>query len=162
MSQKIVFLDAESKDLPIGAHQPCLLESVKRYEPGDDQLKKWPDLKPSYCFRFVLIDPESELQRCTAVRFVNASSSKLGFLFQFVCDLNNGEAPETFDPLDYEGRWFRIRVRQKPDSEKLFVSGADPIKPPPGAVALIESGQSHAEPVTSSAGGDDGDTDIPF
>ena len=79
-----------------------------------------------------------------------------------VGERKKGEEQEAFGPLDYEGRWFGIRVGQKPEGEKLFVSGADPIKPPPGAVALIESGQSHAEPVTSPAGGDDGDTDIPF
>ena len=133
--QPITFEDAtEFKDLPVGAYEPCLLLPIERHEPSDENLKKWPDLKPSWRFSFVLCDPNGEHDKASSVRFCNVSKSKLSHLFAFLSDLNDGAPPTSFDPDAFKSRWFRIRVRQKANSEKLYVQGADPIDPPSGAL----------------------------
>ena len=146
--QPITFEDAtEFKDLPVGTHEPCLLMPIERHEPTAENLKKWPDLKPSWRFSFVLFDPNSEHHKSSSVRFCNDSSSKLSHLFAFLTDVNGGEPPTTFDPAAFRSKWYRVRVRQKPNSEKLFATGADPIDPPTGALKaeaelMADSGDS--------------------
>jgi len=131
----IAFEDAKDfKDLPVGTHEPCLLMPIERHEPSEENLKKWPDLKPSWRFSFVLFAPDSEHHKSSSVRFCNDSKSKLSHLFAFLTDLNGGEPPTTFDPAAFKSKWFRVRVRQKANSEKLLVQGADPIDPPTGAL----------------------------
>lgn len=125
------FQDSTGHDLPVGSHQPCQLLSITRHEPSEQNLAKFPDMKPSLCFRFMLFRPDDvELHGATAVRFVTDSLSKLGKLFEFVTDLNDGSPPDAFDEDDYAGEWFRITVRKKPGTEKLFVSTASPIDRP--------------------------------
>ena len=124
------FQDQVVKDLPTGNHKPCKLESVKWSEPGEKQLLKYPDMKPSFCFRFVLHDPDSDLDGHSAVRFCNETASKLGALYQFATDLNGGDEPEEFDPDTYVGKWFGIRVKKCQNSDKLRVVSADPITAP--------------------------------
>lgn len=152
----------EAQDLPIGSHEPCRLEECARHEPSTENLAKWPDMVASYCFRFV--QHGSELDGHSAVRFVNESDSKLGHLYQFCCDLNGGEEPETFDPQDYVGRWYRVRVRKKTNGDKLHVAGVDPIPKPSGVdAAPLEDKRATdvAEPAEVGAA-DDGDDSIPF
>ena len=127
---KIKFEEGSKNDLPIGSYEPCRLESVTFHEPDEEALRKWPDMGNSWCFRFVLHKPGDEFDGFSGVRFVNDSSSKLGNLYLFLCDLAGGRELEEADPEEYAGRWFRIRVRKRKQSEKLHVAGADPIDPP--------------------------------
>jgi len=99
-------------------------------EPSEDALKKYPDLQPSWCFRFVYHQPGDDLDGFSSVRFCNDTPSKLGNLFLFLCDLAGGQELEECDPEEYVGSWFRIRVRKRKQSDKLHVAGADPIDPP--------------------------------
>lgn len=125
------FQDATGADLPVGSHHPCELVAITRHEPSEEHLKKFPDMKPSLCFRFMLFRPEDpELHGATAVRFVTDSVSKLGKLYEFVTDLRDGDPPDAFDEDDYVHQWFRITVRKKQGSDKLFVSTASPCSEP--------------------------------
>lgn len=125
------FEDGDGHDLPVGSFAPCQLVSISRHEPSEANLAKYKDMKPSLCFRFMLFHPpDSESHGATAVRFVTDSVSKLGKLYEFVTDLNDGTPPDGFDEDDYVGEWYKIAVRKKPGSEKLFVSTASPIDEP--------------------------------
>jgi hypothetical protein len=125
------FQDSSADDLPVSTHLPCQLVSITRHEPSEANLAKFPDMKPSLCFRFMLFNPDDrELHGATAVRFVTDSMSKLGKLFEFVTDLRDGHPPDEFDEDDYVGEWYRITVRKKPGSEKLTVTTASPCDGP--------------------------------
>ncbi len=77
-------------------------------------MKKWPDMKPSLCFRFMLYRPDDpELHGATGVRFVSDTVSKLGKLYEFVADLRDGDPPDEFDEADYVGEWYRDRRSAK-------------------------------------------------
>ena len=133
----VVFKDGqEFEDLPIGTHEPCLLDIIEKNDPSEENLKKYPDLKTSWCFRFVLLDADSEHHMHSSVRFCNVSDSKLSHLFSLVIDLNGGEQPTQFDPSEFRKKWYRIRVRKKAKSEKVHVDGADPIDAPKDALKL--------------------------
>ena len=125
------FQDSTGADLPVGSHEPCQLLSITRHEPSEENLKKWPDMKPSLCFRFMLYRPaDPELHGGTGVRFTTDSVSKLGKLYEFTTDLCDGDPPDEFDEGDYVGEWYRIMVRKKTGTDKLFVSTASPIDEP--------------------------------
>lgn len=137
--------------------------SVTYHEP-DEALAKYPDLKPSWCFKFVLEDENSESNGQSGVRFVNHSSSKLGNLFLFCCDLNGGAALEEVDPESFVGRYFRVRVRKRPKSDKSHVQGVDPIAAPAASgnsKPAAKKTPAVNKPVESPAGPPD-DSDIPF
>lgn len=137
------FEDSSGADLPVGSHEPCQLLSITRHEPSEANLEKWPDMKPSLCFRFMLHKPDDpELHGATAVRFVSDTVSKLGALYGFVTDLCDGKEPDEFDETDYTGQWYRATVRKRPQTEKLFVSTASPIDAPE-----VEDGWSESEAI---------------
>lgn len=158
------FVDApDRKDLGVGQHEPCKLESIKPFEPTEELLAKYPDMGPTLCFRFVMHCPDDEEKHgASAVRFVNDTTSKLGALYALVTDLNRGREPEVFDEDDYLGRWYRIRVRKNPKSGKLSVQGADPIDPPKDLEQQTgQESKSTKPPKASRTDEIDGD-DIPF
>jgi len=133
--ESITFEDGqEFKNLPVGTHGPCLLLPIERHEPTAENLKRWPDLRPSWRFSFVLNDPGGEHHEESSVRFCNDSKSKLSHLYQFVTDLLGGAPPATFNPAAFKSKWYRVQVRSKPKSEKLFVQSADPIDAPADAL----------------------------
>lgn len=138
------FQDSTGADLPVGSHEPCQLLSITRHEPSEQNLAKYPDMKPSLCFRFMCYEPtDPELHGATAVRFVSDSVSKLGKLYEFVTDLRDGDPPDEFDEDDYVGEWFRVVVRKKPSSDKLTVTTASPIEEPRD----VEEGWSEGEAI---------------
>ena len=85
------YFETES-GLPVGTHEPCKLESITRREPSEDNLKQWPDMKPSWCFMFTHCG-NGDLVGKSAVRFCNESDSKLSHLYAFVTDLAGGVEP---------------------------------------------------------------------
>ncbi len=143
------FTDA-AEDLPIGTYEPCQLVSVKRHEPTEENLKRWPELKPSWCFKFKYHAPDDKLHEHECVRFCNDVTSKMGALFLFVTDLCGGEAPTAFDPDEHVGKWYRCKVRKKKgsdDDSKRRCESADPIDTPAGMSSEL----------VDDAGGSDGD-----
>jgi len=128
-NKNIKFKDHNEKNqesLPAGNHRHCRLESVDRHEPDEELFSKYPDMKPYLCFRFVLHDPKSEYDGFSAVRFCNETDSKLGALYAFCTDLNGGQELEEFDRDQFVDKWFDIRVKKRPKSDKLHVVAADP------------------------------------
>ncbi len=122
------FTESSGADLPVGSHEPCQLLSITRHEPSEESLKKWPDMKPSLCFRFMLHNPDDpELHGATSVRFVTDSVSTLGKLYEFTTDLRDGDRPYEFNEDDYVGAWYRVTIRKKSGSDRNFVSTASPI-----------------------------------
>jgi hypothetical protein len=154
------------KNLPVGTHEPCKLEDITYRVPSAEDLAKWPNMKPSYCFRLVQVG--GPYDGYSAVRFCNESDSKMSHLFAFVCDLNGGKAPEEFEPSAYKGRWFRIKVRAKANNpEKLYVASADPISAPEVAASqpAMPAAQSTPAPATAetaTAPVEVGSEDVPF
>ena len=117
----------DSKDLPIGRHK-VQLSSCEVAEPTEENLKKWPDMKPAYCFKFEA--KEGEYEGHSAIRFCNKNGSKLSSLYQFVTGLNGGKEPAGFEPTDYVGKWFDVDVRKKQNSDKLHAFAAIPCGAP--------------------------------
>jgi hypothetical protein len=158
------FVDGpDRKDLPVGQHEPCRLESIKEYVPDEEVLAKFPDMKASLCFRFLMHCPDSEeLHEASAVRFCNDTMSKLGSLYAFVTDLNGGKEPAEFEEADYVGKWFRIRVRKNARSGKLSVQSADRIDPPKDLEQAADKKVKEAVPSTVSSDNDVEGDDIPF
>jgi len=127
------FTDDAGKNLPCGLHQPCKLVSVKLHTPDEKLLAQYPDMKPSWCFRFVLYKPnDEELHEASSVCFCSDTTSKLGKLYEFCTDLNNGEPPKEFDENEHVGRWFAVTVREKKSGKKA-VASAFPVPVPANA-----------------------------
>ena len=104
------FQDSTGADLPVGSHEPCQLLSITRHEPSEEKLKKWPDMKPSLCFRFMLYRPDDpELHGATGVRFRARTRSASSANCSSSCtDLRDGDQPDEFDEADYVGEWYRV------------------------------------------------------
>lgn len=124
---------AASTDLPIGSHEPCKLVSVKLSVPSAELLARYPDMRPSFVFKFEMVDPNSPLNGHTAVRFCSESSSRLSALYKFLVDLNGGRESDVLDPDQFVGRLYRVKVRKRPKSDKLHADGVEPLgsSPPP-------------------------------
>jgi hypothetical protein len=150
----------DPKELPVGTHDDCLLESVKRKEPSEEALVKFPDLKPYVAFTFR--KQGGEFDGYTATRFCTDTASKMGHLFAFATDLNGGVEPDGFDEADFEGDWFRIRVRKKATNDKLFVQGADPIDAPEDDAPPAKKKETKSRKPEPVAVADDGDDGVPF
>ena len=78
------FIDDSGNDLPVGSHAPCKLVSITRHEPSEANLKKWRDMKPSLCFRFMLHKPtDAENHGATAASFCTDTSRSSGSCLRF-------------------------------------------------------------------------------
>lgn len=148
-----------SSDLPIGSHEPCKLVSVKLNMPTEALLQRYPDMKPSYVFRFELVDPSSPHNGFSAVRFCTESSSRLSALFKFLVDLSGGRESEVMDPDAFVGKLFRIKVRKRPKSDKLHVQSAEPLVAKPAAAKPVSPPLSKYEAAPVEPGYHD---DVPF
>lgn len=150
---------AQSTDLPIGSHEPCKLVSVRLNTPDEKLLARYPDMRPSYCFRFELCDPNSQFNGHSAVRFATESTSRLSALFRFLVDMNGGKESDVMDPEQFVGRMFRIKVRKRPKSDRLHVDGTEPLAAKPVAAKPVSPPLSKYEQPAAEPGYHE---DVPF
>ena len=114
------FKDSSGADLPVGSHEPCQACCRSRgTSRASEMLTKWPDMKPSLCFRFMLHKPDDpEFHGATGVRFVTDTVTKLGNCSSSCTDFATAMPPDEFDEDDYVGKWYRIVVRKKPKTRQ--------------------------------------------
>lgn len=148
-----------ANDLPVGSHEPCRLASVKLSVPSEALLQRYPDMKPSYVFRFELVDPSSPLNGYSAVRFCAESSSRLSALYRFLVDLAGGREADTLDPQSFVGKLFRVSVRKRLQSDKLHVQSAEPLAAKPAAAKPVSPPLSKYEQPAAEPGYHE---DVPF